>query len=57
MFLGYRGLEMMVVSRQAGGEQVNVVGVVGQHVLGLQGVGDSALCRVRQEVNMSRQLV
>ena len=42
MFLGYRGLEVMVVSRQAGGEQVNVVGVVGQHVLGLQEVGDSA---------------
>ena len=33
---------MVLVTRQAGGEQVNVVGVVDQHVLGLQGVGDSA---------------
>ena len=32
----------MLVTRQGGGEHVKFVGVVDQHVLGLQGVGDSA---------------
>ena len=37
-----RGLEVVFVTRQAGGELVNVVGMDDLHVLGLQGVGDCA---------------
>ena len=47
----------MLVTRQAGGEHVNVVGMDDQHVLGLQGVGDCACDQAGRELNMSLLMV
>ena len=47
----------MLVTRQAGSEHVNVVGMDDQHVHGLQGVGDCACDQAGRELSMSMLMV